>query len=107
MRNAATNTVRFDMMAWQIVPWAVLREDARYLETLDIGTLWLGAFQDFVGQYREVGVQRFIFCFGSAAVPPPYYTGLVASGAWAGRDALDAFAAQAMKDMQEIPDQSR
>jgi alkanesulfonate monooxygenase SsuD/methylene tetrahydromethanopterin reductase-like flavin-dependent oxidoreductase (luciferase family) len=33
---------RFDMFAWQVVPWQVMRDDVRYLETLDIGTVWLG-----------------------------------------------------------------
>ncbi len=33
---------RFDMLAWQVVPWPVLRDDVRYLETLAIGTVWLG-----------------------------------------------------------------
>lgn len=36
------SSVRFDMFAWQVVPWSVMRDDARYLETLDIGTVWLG-----------------------------------------------------------------
>ena len=58
-----------------------------------------GAFQEIVGQYRDAGVQRFIFCFGSASVPPPY-DARVAEGAWASRAVLDAFAAQAMADLQ-------
>jgi alkanesulfonate monooxygenase SsuD/methylene tetrahydromethanopterin reductase-like flavin-dependent oxidoreductase (luciferase family) len=35
-------TVRFDMLTWQVVPWPVMRDDVLYLETLDIGTVWLG-----------------------------------------------------------------
>jgi alkanesulfonate monooxygenase SsuD/methylene tetrahydromethanopterin reductase-like flavin-dependent oxidoreductase (luciferase family) len=38
----AENEVRFDMLAWQVVPWPALRADVRYLESLDIGTVWLG-----------------------------------------------------------------
>jgi Luciferase-like monooxygenase len=36
------SSVRFDMFAWQVVPWSVMRDDVRYLETLNIGTVWLG-----------------------------------------------------------------
>jgi alkanesulfonate monooxygenase SsuD/methylene tetrahydromethanopterin reductase-like flavin-dependent oxidoreductase (luciferase family) len=57
------------------------------------------AFQDFVGRYREAGVQRFVCSFGSQETPAPY-AGWVASGAWVNREALDAFAAQAISDMQ-------
>src|SRR5579872_1923778 len=35
-------TVQFDMFSWQVVPWSVMRDDVRYLEQLDIGTVWLG-----------------------------------------------------------------
>lgn len=56
------------------------------------------AFEDFVGRYREAGMQRFIFSFGSAATPPPYQE-WVAAGAWTSRDSLEAFAAQAMTAM--------
>ncbi len=59
------------------------------------------AFQDFVGRYREAGVQRFVFSFGSAATPPPYQD-WVAKGAWASRDSLEAFAAQGMSELQGI-----
>ena len=34
--------MRFDMLEWQVVPWPVLLEDVRYLETLGVGTVWLG-----------------------------------------------------------------
>ena len=54
--------------------------------------------RDFVGRYREAGVQRIIFCFGSAATPAPY-DAWIASGAWASREALDAFAAQLITDL--------
>jgi alkanesulfonate monooxygenase SsuD/methylene tetrahydromethanopterin reductase-like flavin-dependent oxidoreductase (luciferase family) len=54
-----------------------------------------GAFQDFVGRCQEAGVQRFIFSFGSDVFPSPYRE-WVASGAWASRESLEAFAAQAM-----------
>lgn len=53
------------------------------------------AFEDFVGRYREAGVQRFVFSFGSAATPAPYDR-WVASGRWATREAMEAFAAEAM-----------
>jgi alkanesulfonate monooxygenase SsuD/methylene tetrahydromethanopterin reductase-like flavin-dependent oxidoreductase (luciferase family) len=54
------------------------------------------AFDDFVGRYREAGVQRFVFSFGSAATPAPY-DAWVASGRWATRETLEAFAAEAME----------
>jgi len=57
------------------------------------------AFQDFTGRYREAGVQRFVFSFGSAATPSPYQE-WVAAGAWANRDSLEAFAAQEMAALQ-------
>jgi alkanesulfonate monooxygenase SsuD/methylene tetrahydromethanopterin reductase-like flavin-dependent oxidoreductase (luciferase family) len=56
------------------------------------------AFKDFVGRYREAGVQRFVFSFGSAAYPAPY-DGWVATGRWASREALDAFAADLIRDL--------
>src|SRR6476620_8840755 len=34
--------MQFDMLEWQVVPWPVLLEDVRYLETLGVGTVWLG-----------------------------------------------------------------
>jgi alkanesulfonate monooxygenase SsuD/methylene tetrahydromethanopterin reductase-like flavin-dependent oxidoreductase (luciferase family) len=55
------------------------------------------AFQDFVGRYREAGVQRFIFEFASVAAP---YAEAVAAGMFAGRAALEPFVAQAMAAMQ-------
>ena len=58
-----------------------------------------GAFQDFVGRYRDSGVQRFVFSFGSAAVSG-YYQKWVAARAWASREVLDPFAAQAMADIR-------
>jgi alkanesulfonate monooxygenase SsuD/methylene tetrahydromethanopterin reductase-like flavin-dependent oxidoreductase (luciferase family) len=33
--------VRFDMQVFQELPWPVMCEEMRYLEALDIGTLWL------------------------------------------------------------------
>ena len=57
------------------------------------------AFHDNVGQFRDVGVQRFIFSFGSEATPAPYDE-WIRAGKWAARDTLDAFAAQAMVDLQ-------
>ena len=45
------------------------------------------AFQDFVGRYREAGMQRFIFSLGSEAFPNPYEE-WIATGAWATRDSL-------------------
>src|ERR1700681_4582667 len=38
----AGSGVRFDMIALHGVPWSDVRDDVRYLETLDIGTVWLG-----------------------------------------------------------------
>jgi alkanesulfonate monooxygenase SsuD/methylene tetrahydromethanopterin reductase-like flavin-dependent oxidoreductase (luciferase family) len=55
------------------------------------------ALRDCVGRYREAGVQRFVFCFGSAETPAPYRE-WVAAGAWASLESLDAFAAQVMRD---------
>lgn len=57
------------------------------------------AFDDVVGRYREAGVQRFVFLAGSPEMPDPFGS-WVASGAWASRDALDAFAARAMADLR-------
>jgi alkanesulfonate monooxygenase SsuD/methylene tetrahydromethanopterin reductase-like flavin-dependent oxidoreductase (luciferase family) len=57
------------------------------------------AFQDFVGRYRDAGVQRFVFSFGSPETPAPY-AAWVASGAWVNRATLEAFAAQEMTAMQ-------
>ncbi|MGH2409425.1 MAG: LLM class flavin-dependent oxidoreductase [Chloroflexota bacterium] len=54
--------------------------------------------RDFVGRYREAGVRRFVFCFGSAATPAPYQAWIAAS-AWVSREALDAFAAQVFTDL--------
>jgi alkanesulfonate monooxygenase SsuD/methylene tetrahydromethanopterin reductase-like flavin-dependent oxidoreductase (luciferase family) len=53
------------------------------------------AFEDFVGRYREAGVQRFVFSFGSAATPAPY-DAWVTARRWATRETLEAFAAEAM-----------
>jgi alkanesulfonate monooxygenase SsuD/methylene tetrahydromethanopterin reductase-like flavin-dependent oxidoreductase (luciferase family) len=59
------------------------------------------AFEEFVGRHRDVGVRRFIFLFKSAAFPAhAEYDALVAAGHWATRQALDAFAAQAIRDLQ-------
>jgi hypothetical protein len=63
------------------------------------------AFRDCVGRYREAGVQRFVFFFGSAATPAPYEA-WVAARAWASREALDAFAAQVLSDLSS-PSSSR
>jgi alkanesulfonate monooxygenase SsuD/methylene tetrahydromethanopterin reductase-like flavin-dependent oxidoreductase (luciferase family) len=57
------------------------------------------ALQDLVGRYRDAGVQRFVFSFGSKETPAPY-AAWVASGAWVNREALDAFAAQELTAMQ-------
>jgi alkanesulfonate monooxygenase SsuD/methylene tetrahydromethanopterin reductase-like flavin-dependent oxidoreductase (luciferase family) len=57
------------------------------------------AFQDVVGRYREAGVRRFVFSFGSVAIPAPYDV-WVAAGRWATREALEAFAAQEMTTLQ-------
>jgi alkanesulfonate monooxygenase SsuD/methylene tetrahydromethanopterin reductase-like flavin-dependent oxidoreductase (luciferase family) len=59
----------------------------------------MDAFQDYVGRYREAGVQRFIFFLGSAAYPAPYNTWTNA-GRWADREVLEAYAAQAMADLR-------
>jgi hypothetical protein len=56
------------------------------------------ALRDCVGRYREAGVQRFIFFFGSAATPAPYQA-MVAARAWASREVLDTFAAQLLADL--------
>ncbi|HEY8684225.1 MAG TPA: LLM class flavin-dependent oxidoreductase, partial [Chloroflexota bacterium] len=57
------------------------------------------AFQDFVGRYRDAGIQRFVFSFGSVETPGPY-SKWVASGAWVNRARLESFAAQEIKDLQ-------
>ncbi|HEX6509346.1 MAG TPA: LLM class flavin-dependent oxidoreductase [Chloroflexota bacterium] len=57
------------------------------------------AFEDFVGRYREAGVQRFVFSFGSEATPAPY-DAWVAAGRWATRETLEAFAAEAITALQ-------
>jgi alkanesulfonate monooxygenase SsuD/methylene tetrahydromethanopterin reductase-like flavin-dependent oxidoreductase (luciferase family) len=56
------------------------------------------AFEDFVGRYREAGMQRFVFTFGSAATPAPY-DAWVAAGRWATRETLEAFAVEAMSGL--------
>jgi alkanesulfonate monooxygenase SsuD/methylene tetrahydromethanopterin reductase-like flavin-dependent oxidoreductase (luciferase family) len=56
------------------------------------------AFEDYVGRYREAGIQRFIFEFASVAAP---YEEAIDAGMFAGRAALDAFAAQAMYDLHD------
>ena len=56
------------------------------------------ALRDCVGRYREAGIQRFVFCFGSAATPVPYKE-WVAARAWGSPEVLDAFAAQVMTDL--------
>jgi hypothetical protein len=50
------------------------------------------AFQEFVAQYREAGVQRFIFTWNVAGI----FEEAVAAGTVLGRQALEAFAAQNM-----------
>jgi alkanesulfonate monooxygenase SsuD/methylene tetrahydromethanopterin reductase-like flavin-dependent oxidoreductase (luciferase family) len=55
------------------------------------------ALEDYVGRYREAGVERFIFEYASAAAP---YEEAVAAGIFAGRAALDAFAVQAMRSLR-------
>ena len=37
-----TRSARFDVHAPQVVPWAPMLDNVRYLETLSIGTVWLG-----------------------------------------------------------------
>jgi alkanesulfonate monooxygenase SsuD/methylene tetrahydromethanopterin reductase-like flavin-dependent oxidoreductase (luciferase family) len=59
------------------------------------------AFQDFVGRYQEVGMQRFVFSLGSRAFPTPYAE-WIATGAWATRDSLEAFAADAMWGTRDV-----
>jgi hypothetical protein len=60
------------------------------------------AFEEFVGRYRDAGVQRFVFLFRSAAFPThAEYDALVAAGAWASRKPLEAFAAQAMREIRD------
>jgi alkanesulfonate monooxygenase SsuD/methylene tetrahydromethanopterin reductase-like flavin-dependent oxidoreductase (luciferase family) len=54
------------------------------------------AFQDFVGRYRDAGVQRFIFIFVSTAAPANY-DAEVAAGVFASREALESFAAQELR----------
>jgi alkanesulfonate monooxygenase SsuD/methylene tetrahydromethanopterin reductase-like flavin-dependent oxidoreductase (luciferase family) len=56
------------------------------------------AFQNFVGRYGEAGIQRFIFDWASAAVQ--YKEADVVAGIVAGREVLEAFAAQEMSVMQ-------
>jgi hypothetical protein len=41
-----------DMFAWQVVPWPVMLDDVRYLETLEIGTVWLG--DEYAGYASKV-----------------------------------------------------
>lgn len=57
------------------------------------------AFEDFVGRYREAGVQRFVFSFGSMATPAPY-DAWVAAGRWPTRETFEAFAAEAITSLQ-------
>ncbi|HCG02894.1 MAG TPA: LLM class F420-dependent oxidoreductase [Chloroflexi bacterium] len=57
------------------------------------------AFRDFVGRYRDAGVQRFVFSLGGPETPDPY-SKWVASGAWTDRGSMDQFAAQEMKEIQ-------
>ncbi len=57
------------------------------------------AFEDFVGRYREAGVQRFVFSFGGTATPAPY-DAWVAAGRWATRETFEAFAAEAITALQ-------
>ena len=82
-------------------------ERALYFQPEDASTAPFAsrdAFEEFVGRYRDAGVQRFIFLFISAAFPAhAEYDALVAAGAWASRKPLDAFAAQAMREMQDTP----
>jgi hypothetical protein len=55
-----------------------------------------GAFQEFVGQYRESGIQRFIFTWNVAGI----FVKEASAGLVASRETLEAFAAQAMTDMR-------
>src|SRR6476469_4043019 len=38
----AEKSLQFDMFEWQVVPWPVILDDVRYLESLGVGTVWLG-----------------------------------------------------------------
>ena len=38
----AGNSLQFDMFEWQVVPWPVILDDVRYLESLGVGTIWIG-----------------------------------------------------------------
>lgn len=53
-------------------------------------------FYDFVGRYQEAGIDRFIFLYASAGQSRQG----VAAGTWAGRETLEAFAADAMAELQ-------
>jgi alkanesulfonate monooxygenase SsuD/methylene tetrahydromethanopterin reductase-like flavin-dependent oxidoreductase (luciferase family) len=57
------------------------------------------AFQDFMGRYRDAGVQRFVFCLGGPRTPDPY-SKWVKSGSWADREAMEAFARREMSAAQ-------
>ena len=61
------------------------------------------AFQECVGWYREWGAQRIVFMFGDTVPAHAEYVERVVAGDWASRKCLDAFAAQAMKEMQDTP----
>ncbi|HEX8919420.1 MAG TPA: LLM class flavin-dependent oxidoreductase [Chloroflexota bacterium] len=61
------------------------------------------AFHEFVGRYQDAGMQRFVFSFGSPETPSAY-SRWIDSGAWVNRERLEAFAAQAMRDMQKPRD---
>jgi alkanesulfonate monooxygenase SsuD/methylene tetrahydromethanopterin reductase-like flavin-dependent oxidoreductase (luciferase family) len=55
------------------------------------------AFQEFIAQYQEAGVQRFIFSWNIAGI----YEQAAAAGSVLGRRALEAFVAQAMTDTMQ------
>lgn len=54
-----------------------------------------------MGRYRDAGVQRFVFSFGSSATPAPY-DAWVTAGRWATRETLEAFAVEAMAAVQNV-----
>lgn len=54
------------------------------------------AFQEFVGRYREAGIERFLIWYASGGL----FEKAVAAGRLADRNVLDAFAAEAMAALQ-------
>jgi hypothetical protein len=60
------------------------------------------ALDDFIGRYREAGIQRFVFSLANEATPDAYRH-WIAAGGWATREILEGFAAETFQRHKSGP----